>query len=118
MIWRVWHRPTSSQERIEADECYDSQNGTLKFMNYVPLAEVEKIEPCGKACANGKPCVRDSGHGGKHMDKLKPKYVKRLVYPVRAFAPGSWTDVELVKDAETLVFHNSVLYDVTGKPQQ
>lgn len=112
MIWRVWFIGQRDRkgiawekdfiencsEDISADECYDSQNGTLKFMNYVPPEKVEPAQQCGHHMDVERKirCVRDYGHTGKHMNKLKPKYVKPKMYAVRAFAPGSWTDVELV----------------------
>lgn len=113
MTWRVFFlspyrrgsEPLTAVEKAEcaelvsADECFDSQYGALKFMNYVPAPEVKAAEICDAWCKNNEPCVRAKGHTGKHMDSLKPKYVKLKMYAVRVFAPGSWTDVEIVREA-------------------
>lgn len=110
MKWTIWFEKPSKrigmtpaqlleiQERVEADEAWDSPQGGLRFLNYVPLPEPEKIEECGHSMTASKVCVRALGHSGKHMDKLKPKYVKPKLTPVRGFAAGSWADYELVTD--------------------
>lgn len=87
---------------VEADEVFDSVNGSLKFLNYAPLPEPEPVALCGKSCVDSvKPCVRSKGHSGKHMPALKPKLVRSKMIAVRGFAPGQWNAFMIAPESLT-----------------
>lgn len=88
----------SDYETVTADQKFVLA-GVLQFLNLIPEPPPPVIELCEKEFLPKKICIRVKGHTGKHMDRLKPKFVRPKMIGIRDFNTGAWMDCKLVEGA-------------------